>query len=435
MAVPDQKQGSCRMTTHITFTGIYGEMRRRGREYVECLKAVYDGCLVLGVTTHVVCDPTRIAGSAPSEKLLLAVEAGLPVLSFRWLEKCAQAGRWIPLEGYTVALRAMQPATASDQLEPEAPEEGSTGIEDHVDLGGNENHFAIPSRLNSAAQVHTDDDAAFANDGGKIIKDCGNCNFEQVSFEDVSLNTVQHREASNRPPCEEEKYVALQHGMQRENKTIRIKLDNKIENERRSKPESDCFSGTATATATAGSPSSTALHLSSSGTRVDSSRLGALLPPANDPKGAPLSPSVPAVVFQPPVIVEAGPLVKTDDRWLSRKLRDLEAHHGVSLRSEQVKFYAAATVNSSLDKAQRKISIKASPFQGVNLLYDIDRVSCKTTYARAMITGIYSLETGASRNELWMGKSLQFLFAYDLFLLTLYAFSEPYACRASLPVW
>lgn len=357
-------------TTHITFTGIYGEMRRRGKEYVERLKAVYDGCLVLGVTTHVVCDPTRIAGSAPSEKLLLAVEAGIPVLSFRWLEQCAQAGRWLPLEGYTIALRAMHPATGFAS-EPEAVlEERCEIIEDREPTANGKS-----SKSGSDIVIEDDDVTAFRDAAGCFV----GCSIE--IHQNVNLNRNQDADRSNRATCEQDEHV--------------------VESRRRSNAAAEQNSASVPPTSPSLSP--THLRLTYSCPRAESSRVEALPNMIKVSTDAPRSPPPAAAIFQPMVSVKAGPFIKASERWLSRKIQSIEAHHGVPLQPEQVKFYEIATVSNTANEAQKKVILKSSPDQGVSLLYDVDKVSGKKTFARALITCIYSLEIATDHSELWMG--------------------------------
>ena len=92
---------------HLTFTGIYGDMRRRGKEQIESFpNLVYSGSLLVGETTHLITDPTALptllSSTAPSEKLRLAIDACIPVISHKWLEDSATLGRLLPTTPYEI---------------------------------------------------------------------------------------------------------------------------------------------------------------------------------------------------------------------------------------------------------------------------------------------------------------------------------------------
>jgi len=99
---------------HLTFTGIYGDLRRRGKEILKKFNVVYSGSLVSGQTTHLICDPatlsTLLSAMAPSDKLRLAVEEGIPIVSYQWLDDSAAAGQILHPSQYLLDLHSSLPA-------------------------------------------------------------------------------------------------------------------------------------------------------------------------------------------------------------------------------------------------------------------------------------------------------------------------------------
>ena len=74
----------------------------------------YNGSLVSGETTHLVCDPatlsTLLSAMAPSDKLRLAVEEGIPIVSYQWLDDSAAAGQILLPSQYLLDLQSALPA-------------------------------------------------------------------------------------------------------------------------------------------------------------------------------------------------------------------------------------------------------------------------------------------------------------------------------------
>jgi hypothetical protein len=99
---------------HLTFTGIYGEQRRRGKEILSNFNVDYSGSLVAGETTHLVCDASTLtsllSALAPSDKLHLAVDEDIPLVSYQWLDDSAAAGRMLPPSRYLLDLESSLPA-------------------------------------------------------------------------------------------------------------------------------------------------------------------------------------------------------------------------------------------------------------------------------------------------------------------------------------
>ncbi|KAH7616051.1 hypothetical protein NADE_000886 [Nannochloris sp. 'desiccata'] len=99
---------------HLTFTGIYGDLRRCGKETLKRFNVPYSGSLVSGETTHLICDPatlsTLLSAMAPSDKLRLAVEEGIPIVSYQWLDDSAAAGRMLLPAQYLLDLESSLPA-------------------------------------------------------------------------------------------------------------------------------------------------------------------------------------------------------------------------------------------------------------------------------------------------------------------------------------
>ena len=122
---------------HVTFTGIYGEQRRLGKQILKLLCIPYSGALCIDgnegfTTTHVVSDPCMLASllstSAPSDKLRTAVEAGLPIISFQWIRDCRAVGRFLPPESYQMPIPT---ATTLRNIAASDLTQGSLAIVNH----------------------------------------------------------------------------------------------------------------------------------------------------------------------------------------------------------------------------------------------------------------------------------------------------------------
>lgn len=90
-------------------------MRRRGKDQIGALNGVtYSGSLLVGETTHLITDSaalaTLLSSAAPSDKLRLAIDAGIPILSHQWLEDSARAGRVLPTSSYEINIDAARQA-------------------------------------------------------------------------------------------------------------------------------------------------------------------------------------------------------------------------------------------------------------------------------------------------------------------------------------
>ena len=112
------------MTICVSFTGIYGEMRRRGKQQLKSLGVAYSGSLLVNETTLLITDPsslsTLLAPGAPSDKLRLAVDHDIPVVSHQWLEDSAIAGKLLSIDddspyilNMTIAMPALTEASGT----------------------------------------------------------------------------------------------------------------------------------------------------------------------------------------------------------------------------------------------------------------------------------------------------------------------------------
>lgn len=333
----------------ITLTGLYGDMRRQAREYVLALGATYSGNLALGETTYIVCDPILLSETGPSEKLLLAIEAGIPILSFRWLEDSFFAHRLLPTQDYYVTITASDPSSAG------------SGV--HTLQSQQEFSFER-ERLRNNEDQDPQGRNAF---GENIVPNTTQINhhiylaLEQVPLTLPSPQAMSQEGAAIPPPSD----IGSTTSQEKEITQVDAHVSNLL------------------GTLSVASPRRERTPMYKSATEQK------------------LSPSLEAMSLSPAAIVHPGaPLVGPGNSLsplTSLTLEGLQKEHGTTCSATA---YASATVETKQERILQFIAKDMT--HGAKMLYDVDVGSGRRTFARALIKTIYTPSTAP--HDLWMGE-------------------------------
>lgn len=360
---------------NISLTGIYGAERRQCRVLIESLGGNYTGNLEVNSstrTTHLVCDllPGNLHFSYLTEKMAVALDMGIPVVSSRWLKDSSANGSFLNESKYILdpeSCFAPEPCSV-EQLrslpDPEAQASSSGHFLKHTTPG----HSSVSSKGSACVSLAV-----------KLVKEAlgelpstgaGSC-LENSSVLSGSAGLIPETEL---PQLQ----ILSPHG------SVSAPVT-------RSDAREPASSTSESASAAAAPGSDDDIDITSA--------LSHLSVKEDTPNSALRVPSPAALSMSNLSTVTIGHAL-SGAPTSQRTLQALLKHHALD-KSSAVTFYRCVTLKTEFG---RELQFTAGDItHGARMLYDVDPATGRREHALIVIKSIYSLET--LPGDVWMGES------------------------------